>query len=256
MGSESEEALSYMEQPVTRVRISRGFYLGKYEVTQGQWQAVMGSNPSFFDECGPDCPVEGVSWDDVQEFIRRLNAAVGEERYRLPTEAEWEYAARAGTSGDRYGNLDAIAWYDGQQREHARIRWGKRRRTRGGSMTCWGTCGSGRRTGMAPTRAVPLRTLRVPRRARTGWLGAVAGAATPGSAGPRFAASYLARLPPPLPRLPPAEDRVALGSITLLPYAKRRKRAAGSRAGGRHSARAKRRTARPAQERPPVTPPT
>ena len=113
MGSESEEALSQMEQPLTRVRISQGFWLGKYEVTQGQWQEVMGSNPSFFDECGPDCPVEGVSWEDVQEFIRKLNAAVGEERYRLPTEAEWEYAARAGTSGDRYGNLDAIAWYDG-----------------------------------------------------------------------------------------------------------------------------------------------
>ena len=114
MGSESEEAIDHMEQPVTRVRISRGFYLGKYEVTQAEWQAVMGSNPSYlyFDECGPTCPVEGVSWDDVQEFIRKLNAAVGEERYRLPTEAEWEYAARAGTSGDRYGNLDAIAWYE------------------------------------------------------------------------------------------------------------------------------------------------
>ena len=72
----------------------------------------MGSNPSGFDECGPTCPVEKVSWDDVQEFIRRLNATVGEERYRLPTEAEWEYAARAGTSGDRYGNLGAIAWYE------------------------------------------------------------------------------------------------------------------------------------------------
>ena len=106
MGSESEEAL-YWE----RVRISRGFWLGKHEVTQAEWQAVMGSNPSFFDECGPDCPVEGVSWDDVQEFIRKLNAALGEERYRLPTEAEWEYAARAGTSGDRYSeDLDAIAW--------------------------------------------------------------------------------------------------------------------------------------------------
>ena len=71
----------------------------------------MGSNPSFFDECG-DCPVERVSWDDVQEFIGRLNALEGEVRYRLPTEAEWEYAARAGTSGDRYGgDLDAIAWY-------------------------------------------------------------------------------------------------------------------------------------------------
>ena len=116
MGSESEEAFSYMEKPVTRVRISRGFWLGKYEVTQAEWQAVMGSNPSGFDECGPNCPVGQVSWDDVQEFIRKLNAAVGEERYRLPTEAEWEYAARAGTSGDRYGNLDAIAWYRGQQR--------------------------------------------------------------------------------------------------------------------------------------------
>ena len=111
MGSKSSEA-DNDERPVTKVRISRGFYLGKYEVTQGQWQAVMGSNPSRFDECGPDCPVDTVSWEDVQEFIRRLNAAVGEERYRLPTEAEWEYAARAGTTGDRYGNLGAIAWYE------------------------------------------------------------------------------------------------------------------------------------------------
>ena len=111
MGSTSREA-DDDEQPLTRVRISRGFYLGKYEVTQGQWQAVMGRNPSYFDECGPTCPVETVSWDDVQEFIGKLNAAVGEERYRLPTEAEWEYAARAGTRRDRYGNLDAIAWYE------------------------------------------------------------------------------------------------------------------------------------------------
>ena len=111
MGSESEGALYLEERPVTRVRISQGFWLGKYEVTQGQWQEVMGSNPSLFDECGPTCPVGGVSWNDAQEFIRKLNAAVGEERYRLPTEAEWEYAARAGTIGDRYGNLAAIAWY-------------------------------------------------------------------------------------------------------------------------------------------------
>ena len=111
MGSTSEEAHS-REQPVTRVRISRAFELGKHEVTQADWEAVMGSNPSSFDECGGDCPVENVSWDDVQEFIGRLNALEGEARYRLPTEAEWEYAARAGTSGDRYaGDLDAIAWY-------------------------------------------------------------------------------------------------------------------------------------------------
>ena len=111
MGSTSEEA-DHDEQPLTRVRISRGYWLGKYEVTQGQWQAVMGSNPSEFDECGPNCPVENVLWDDVQEFIRKLNARAGGNRYRLPTEAEWEYAARAGTTGDRYGNLDAIAWYE------------------------------------------------------------------------------------------------------------------------------------------------
>ena len=111
MGSTSEEAIDY-EQPLTRVRISRAFELGKHEVTQAEWEAVMESNPSRFDECGGDCPVEQVSWDDVQEFIGRLNALEGEARYRLPTEAEWEYAARAGTSGDRYGgDLDAIAWH-------------------------------------------------------------------------------------------------------------------------------------------------
>ena len=113
MGSTSSEANSLREQPVTQVRISRGFWLGKYEVTQGQWEAVMGSNPSYFSECGLDCPVEQVSWEDAQEFIWRLNAMDGEGTYRLPTEAEWEYAARAGTTGDRYGNLDEIAWYDG-----------------------------------------------------------------------------------------------------------------------------------------------
>ena len=71
---------------VTRVRISRGFWLGQHEVTQGQWEAVMGSNPSFFDACGLDCPVEEVSWEDAQEFIRRLNAMDGVGTYRLPTE--------------------------------------------------------------------------------------------------------------------------------------------------------------------------
>ena len=109
MGSTSTEAKDN-EQPLTRVRGSRGFWLGKYEVTQGQFQAVKGSNPSSFSGYGR-CPVEQVSWDDAQEFISRLNRRVGGNRYRLPTEAEWEYAARAGTSGDHYENLDAIAWY-------------------------------------------------------------------------------------------------------------------------------------------------
>ena len=87
------------EQPPTRVRISHGFYLGKYEVTQDQWQAVMGNNPSGFSGCR-GCPVEQVSWHDVQAFIGKLNARSGGRRYRLPTEAEWGFAARAGTTKD------------------------------------------------------------------------------------------------------------------------------------------------------------
>ena len=120
MGSTSRDA-DDDEQPVTRVRITKGFYLGKYEVTQAEWQAVMGNNPSHFAGCAL-CPVERVSGEDVQDFIGRLNARSGGESYRLPTEAEWEYAARAGTTTDTYagditepwGNdpvLNGIAWY-------------------------------------------------------------------------------------------------------------------------------------------------
>ena len=124
MGSESGFA-DDDEQPVTRVRISRAFYLGKYEVTQGQWEVVMGSNPSDFKNCGRDCPVESVSWDDVQHFIGKLNGMEGGATYRLPTEAEWEFAARAGTQTDTPAGdleilgtsnapvLDRIAWYGG-----------------------------------------------------------------------------------------------------------------------------------------------
>ena len=114
------------EQPVTQVRISRAFYLGKYEVTQGQWEAVMGSNPSKFKNCGLDCPVESVSWDDVQAFIAKLNEMEGGPRYRLPTEAEWEYAARAGSTwGGRVANLDAIAWYSENSKDRTHPVGGK-----------------------------------------------------------------------------------------------------------------------------------
>ncbi len=100
------------ENPVHRVIISRSFQIGKYEVTQGQWKAVMGNNPSYF--TGDDTlPVDRVSWDDVQRFIAALNARNDGYQYRLPTEAEWEYAGRAGTTGDFAGILDEMAWYAG-----------------------------------------------------------------------------------------------------------------------------------------------
>lgn len=91
------------------------FLIGTYTVTQGQWQQVMGNNPSYFGSCGDDCPVEKVDWNDVQEFIRRLNAATGKQ-YRLPTEAEWEYACRSGGRDQDYcgGNdIQKLAWYEG-----------------------------------------------------------------------------------------------------------------------------------------------
>ncbi|GHU07625.1 hypothetical protein FACS1894158_16120 [Betaproteobacteria bacterium] len=104
------------ETPPHRVSISQAFYLGKYPVTQGEWVAVMGNNPSKFK--GRSNPVEWVSWDDAQTFIQRLNAKEGTNKYRLPTEAEWEYAARAGTKsaysfGDDAEQLGAYAWYNG-----------------------------------------------------------------------------------------------------------------------------------------------
>jgi formylglycine-generating enzyme required for sulfatase activity len=97
------------ENPRHEVTISRGFELGKYEVTQGQWVRVMENNPSYFK--GDDrLPVEQVSWSDAEAFIANLNAANDGYGYRLPTEAEWEYAARGGTEGPYYGDLDAISW--------------------------------------------------------------------------------------------------------------------------------------------------
>jgi formylglycine-generating enzyme required for sulfatase activity len=106
MGSESSEAL-WDEKPVHQVTLS-SFEIGKYEVTQAEWISIMSSNPSMFK--GSRLPVENVTWAAVQIYIDTLNDKTG-RRYRLPTEAEWEYACRAGTTGDRYGDLDAIAWY-------------------------------------------------------------------------------------------------------------------------------------------------
>jgi uncharacterized protein (TIGR02996 family) len=105
------------EQPRHRVTLTQGFYLGVYPVTQAQWQAVMGSNPSRFK--GEHRPVENVSWDDCQKFCEELGKKTG-KRYRLPSEAEWEYACRAGTTteyhtGDGEEALKRAGWcsYDG-----------------------------------------------------------------------------------------------------------------------------------------------
>jgi formylglycine-generating enzyme required for sulfatase activity len=114
MGATSEQGSDAYdwEKPVHQVTLS-SFSIGKYEVTQEEWEAVMGSNPSFFK--GAKLPVEKVSWDDCQEFIRNLNALTG-KRFRLPTEAEWEYAARGGNRNQGYkyagGNtIGSVAWY-------------------------------------------------------------------------------------------------------------------------------------------------
>ncbi len=124
MGCQSGDKLCQEdEKPVHSVTVSP-FSIGKFEITQAQWEAVMGYNPSYFKACGEECPVENVSWHHIQEYIRRLNRLAG-ETYDLPTEAEWEYACRAGTETPIYSgkldilgennapDLDPIAWYGG-----------------------------------------------------------------------------------------------------------------------------------------------
>ncbi len=119
MGSPDSDKDSFpFEKPQHRVRITKPFYLGKCLVTQEQWEAVMGSNPSYFK--GPKNPVETVSWDDCQQFLSKLNAksAAGGGKFQLPSEAQWEYACRAGSKtrycvGDDDSKLGEYASYDG-----------------------------------------------------------------------------------------------------------------------------------------------
>jgi formylglycine-generating enzyme required for sulfatase activity len=121
MGSPTDEPGRNSDETQHQVTVSDAYYMQTTEVTQAQWEAVMGDNPSWFSGSS-DCPVENVSWDDVQEFIDRLNA-MGEGTYRLPTEAEWEYACRADSTtafangeitevgSDNDPNLDQMGWY-------------------------------------------------------------------------------------------------------------------------------------------------
>lgn len=109
---DGESFIDY-EEPAHEITV-KDFYIGKYLVTQAQWRAVMGSNPSNNKGCD-NCPVENVSWNDVHEFLKKLNALTGQQ-FRLPTEAEWEYAARGGHQSKGYlysgsNNLDEVGWY-------------------------------------------------------------------------------------------------------------------------------------------------
>ena len=124
MGGTAEQGADaeVVEKPAHSVTLS-GFYIGKYEVTQAQWKAIMGTNPSNWK--GDNLPVENVSWNDVQEFISKLNVQTG-KKYRLPTEAEWEYAARGGnqSKGCKYSgsnSISNIAWYDANSNKMTHI---------------------------------------------------------------------------------------------------------------------------------------
>jgi len=125
IGSPKDEPARYANEIQHRVNLTRAFYIQTTEVTQGQWKSIMGKNLAAHKGCGDNCPVEQVSWDDAQAFIQKLNQKEGTDRYRLPTEAEWEYACRAGSTAAfanggitvmklKCGfdpNLDAMGWY-------------------------------------------------------------------------------------------------------------------------------------------------
>ena len=125
MGSPEDEEDRREDETQHVVTLTHGFWLGKYEVTQAQWEAVMGDNPSGWS--GADLPVESVTWDEIQAFIDTLNASNPDMQFRLPTEAEWEYACRAGTTTRFYwgedpnaSDIDNYAWYTGNSEGSAR----------------------------------------------------------------------------------------------------------------------------------------
>jgi formylglycine-generating enzyme required for sulfatase activity len=130
VGSPGSEERRSSDETQHEVVLSQGFFMAETECTQWQWEKVMGGNPSHFK--GSERPVEKVSWDDAVEYCRKLTVKQRGEgmlaegwKWRLPTEAEWEYAARAGTTGARHGELEAIAWHSGNSDSVTHVVGGK-----------------------------------------------------------------------------------------------------------------------------------
>ena len=166
MGTPLTETGAKRRKSRTRVTLTKSFYLGRHEVTQAQWTAVMGTNPSRFQGCDA-CPVERVSLHDVDAFMARLNERSG-PGFRLPTEAEWEKACRAG-GAEPFGRTATLGSADANIDGHVSLRRRSRdrawnndagrpvpRRTRSGCSTCRATSGSGRRIGTACIRDRPV----------------------------------------------------------------------------------------------------
>ena len=129
MGSPADEVGRTIDEEQHKVTLTHGYYVQTTEVTQKQWKAVMGSLPRYIRNCSEECPVERISWEDAQTFIHKLNKLEGGDYYRLPTEAEWEYAARAGSKkafangeitnaacGDT--KMSDIGWYCGNSKSY------------------------------------------------------------------------------------------------------------------------------------------
>ncbi|MCU1268366.1 MAG: hypothetical protein JWM21_4684 [Acidobacteria bacterium] len=157
MGSEKGSLMDLFmgdTKPVHQVTISQGFYMGKYQVTQAQWQQVMGKNPSHFK--GEHLPVEQVTWKLATGFIERLNALNDGYAYQLPSETRWEYACRAGTTGEYAGDLDAMAWYSKNSGNKTHP-VGTNYRTHSGCLICMAIFGSGVRIGIATAIAITGR---------------------------------------------------------------------------------------------------